>query len=229
MTDSGHSVSTPKLILGLAVIAAGILFTLDNLGLADADHFVIYWPAALILIGVAQLFGGSRQQTVWGWLLIGVGTWVLLYNLEIVDLEPWVFFWPIILVLIGVNLILGALRRSDATAADASSVVNGFAFWSGLERQFASTDFRGGDLTAIMGGCDIDLRQAKIQGDPPTLHVFAFWGGIDVRVPASWRVDFRVLPLLGGASDETTSPASEQAPTLVIKGMAIMGGVGVKN
>ncbi len=226
MTETSR-VSTPKLILGLAVIAAGVLFTLDNLGLADADDFFIYWPVVLILVGTAQLFGGGRQQTVWGWILILAGVWFLLYNVGIVDLEPWIFFWPLILVLIGINLIMGALRRSVPT--DTDSVVTGFAFWSGIERQFATSDFRGGDLTAIMGGCDIDLRQAKIQGDPPTLHVFAFWGGIDIRVPEEWHVDWRVLPLMAGASDETIAPASEQAPTLVVRGMAIMGGVAVKN
>ncbi len=226
MADS-YRISTPKLILGLAVVAAGVLFTLDNLDLVDADDFFLYWPVALILIGVTQIFGASRQQAVWGWILTAAGVWFLLYNLEIVDVEPWVFFWPAILLLIGINLILGALRRSAPVEED--SAVNGFAFWSGLERKFASQDFRGGDLTAIMGGCEIDLRQAKITGEPPALHVFAFWGGIDVKVPKEWRVDFRVLPLLGGASDETTSPDNAQAPTLVVKGMAIMGGVCVEN
>lgn len=227
MTDSNR-VSTPKLILGLAVIAAGVLFTLDNLRIVDADDFILYWPVALIAIGVAQLPRASRQQAFFGWVLIGGGLWILLYNVEIVDLEPWAFFWPAILVLIGINLILGALRRRDAVTG-AESVVNGFAFWSGLERQFSSQDFRGGDLTAIMGGCEIDLTGAAIRGEPPVLHVFAFWGGIDLRVPREWRIDFRVLPLLGGATDETVAPSSPNAPTLVVKGMAIMGGVEIKN
>lgn len=226
MTDP-YRISISRLILGFAVVAVGVLFTLDNLDLMDAADYIGYWPVALILIGLAQLPRASRQQAAWGWLLIGAGTWILLYNLKVVDIEPWLFFWPAVLVLIGLNLILGALRRS--ASAEESSVVNGFAFWSGLERQFSSQDFRGGDLTAIMGGCEIDLRQAKIVGDPPTLHVFAFWGGIDIKVPKEWRVDFRVLPLLAGASDESAGPASAQAPTLVIRGMAIMGGIGVEN
>ena len=220
-------VSTPKLIFGLAVVAAGVLFMLDNLDLVDADDFFVYWPAALILIGVAQLFAGGRQKGIWGWILIFVGAWLLLYNLDYVDVEPWLFFWPVILVLVGINLILGALRRS--APAEDGSVANGFAFWSGLERQYASQNFRGGDLTAIMGGVEVDLRQANITGEPPILHVFAFWGGVEVKVPKEWRVDFRVLPFLGGATDESVGPTSEQAPTLVIKGMAIMGGVAVQN
>ncbi len=224
-----YRIRIPKLILGLAVIAAGLLFTLDNLGLADVDDYIDYWPVALIAVGIAQLAGATRQKLAYAVVFIGGGLWILLYNLNFTDLQPWVFFWPIVLVLIGINLILGALRRRSDTETDAESIINGFALMSGLERRFTSSDFRGGDLTAIMGGCDIDLTQAEIKGEPPTLHVFAFWGGIDLRVPEGWTIDFRVIPFLGGACDESAAPTSPSSQTLVIKGMAIMGGIEVKN
>lgn len=219
----------PKLVLGLGVLAVGVLFTLDNLGLVYARDLVIYWPLILIAVGVAQLFAGTRQMIACGSVFILAGAWILAYNLGYTDLEPWIFFWPVVLVLIGVNLVLGALGRRGEQDVDSDSFVNGFAIWSGLERQFDSPNFRGGDLTAIMGGCEIDLRRAKIQGEPPTLRVFAFWGGIDVIVPEEWKVDFRVFPFMGGAADETATPESSSAPTLVVKGMAIMGGVEFKN
>ena len=224
-----YEIRIPKLVLGIAIIAAGLLFTLDNLGLVDVDDYIDYWPVALIAIGVAQLVGATRQKLAYAAVFIVGGAWILLYNLNYVDLQPWVFFWPVVLVMIGVNLILGALRRRSDTGTDSESVINGFALMSGLERRFSSADFRGGDLTAIMGGCDIDLTQAQIQGEPPVLHVFAFWGGIDIQVPAGWTIDFRVIPFLGGASDESAAPENPAGPTLIVKGMAIMGGIEIKN
>lgn len=220
--------NTTKLVFGLAVVALGVLFTLHNLELVDADDYFIYWPVLLIAVGLANLVSSKRQWAFVG-VTVGIGLWILLYNLEVTDLEPWPFFWPAVLVLIGTNLVLGALRRPRAEQIEAEEVVNSFAVWSGIERKVGSPNFQGGDLTAIMGGCEIDLRDSKIVDGTPTLHVFAFWGGIDVVVPKEWRVDFRVLPLLGGAGDETRSPESAQAPTLVVRGMAIMGGVDVKN
>ncbi len=80
--------------------------------------------------------------------------------------------------------------------------VSAMAILSGVNRGNNSRAFRGGDLTAIMGGCDIDLRQAAINGDA-VIDVFAVWGGIEIRVPEDWSVVFHVTPLLGGVEDKT--------------------------
>lgn len=218
-----------RLILGLAIIAIGALFAADNLDLIDASDYAIYWPAVLIVIGLVRLPGAVRQEALLAWIFIVGGAWILLYNLEYTDFEPWVLFWPIILVLVGGNLILGALRRGQEPSADQSDWVNHFAFWSGVERKVDSDNFRGGDLTAIMGGYEIDLSKATMAGKTATLQVFALWGGGVVRVPKEWRIQFEVLPLMGGASDESESTGGAGAPTLLIKGMAIMGGIEVKN
>ena len=47
--------------------------------------------------------------------------------------------------------------------------------------------FRGADLIAVMGGCEIDLRQAAINGEA-VIDVFCMWGGIEIRVPEDWTV-----------------------------------------
>jgi len=227
MTHRSRS-NVTRLIVGLAIIAVGALFAADNLDLIDADDFLIYWPAVLIVIGIVRLPGAERGEALLSWIFILGGAWLLLYHLEVTDFEPWLLFWPIILVLVGANLILGALRRTESTG-DSKDWVNHFAFWSGLERKVDSPNFRGGDLTAIMGGYEIDLSRATMAEKTATVQVFAFWGGGVIRVPKEWHVELEVLPLLGGATDKSESTAGAGAPTLVIKGMAIMGGIEVKN
>ena len=96
------------------------------------------------------------------------------------------------------------------------------------EAAHAWAAFRGGELTAFMGGCDIDLRQAAIHGEA-VIDVFAMWGGIDIRVPDDWRVIGRVTPIMGGFEDKTRPPRGAAAHTLVIRGFVLMGGVEVKN
>jgi predicted membrane protein len=102
------------------------------------------------------------------------------------------------------------------------------AILGGVSRGNNSSAFRGGDLLAIMGGCEIDLRKAAINGEA-TIDVFAMWGGIELRVPEDWTVVNRVVPLLGGVDDKTRPPQGTTGHLLVLRGFAIMGGIEIKN
>lgn len=220
---------TPQLLMGLVIIALGILFTLDSLGLADARTSLRYWPVAFIGIGAIKLWqargGGGAFAAL---LFILAGTWLLLESLEIVTVSFWAL-WPILLVLFGASMVwqgLGGGRHGPP--ADANSTLSALAVLGGVHRGNNSRTFRGGDLTAVMGGCEIDLRQAAIDGEA-VLEVFAMWGGIEIRVPEDWTVVGRVTPILGGFDDKTRPPLGAAAHRLVVRGVAIMGGIEVKN
>jgi hypothetical protein len=83
-----------------------------------------------------------------------------------------------------------------------------------------------------MGGYQVDLRKAVIARSPAVLHANAMFGGIEIRVPRSWRIILDGLPLLGGYTDETDHPEAASGvpvPELIVKGFASFGGVVVKN
>jgi predicted membrane protein len=80
-----------------------------------------------------------------------------------------------------------------------------------------------------MGGCEIDLRQASIQGEEAVISTFAMWGGIKIKVPPTWNVIVQGIPFLGGFDDKSAKPADHSAKRLIVKGTAIMGGVEVTN
>ena len=84
------------------------------------------------------------------------------------------------------------------------------------------------EVSAIMGGCDVDLRDAVPTTDPIAIQVFAMWGGIDIRVPPGWIVEIEAWPILGGVVDNTQVPALP-AHRVILRGMAFMGGVEIKN
>ena len=229
MAKPESSLFNTRLIVGVAVILVGVLFTLDNLGVMETGELFLYWPVVLILIGFTRLPSRDAGELTFALVAIGGGLWILFYNLEITDLEPWGFFWPAVLILIGVNLAIGALRPRAAASAGSAARTDGFACMSSLERRSAEPAFEGGDLTAIMGSCEVDLRAAGIGEHEPVIQLFAFWGGIEILVPKGWRVESRVLPLLGSYEDNSEPAAGENAPRLHLRGMAIMGGVEVKN
>jgi len=66
-------------------------------------------------------------------------------------------------------------------------------------------------------------------GAEAVIEVFAFWGGIDIKVPEDWTVITRAMPLMGGVEDKTRSPLQAGKKRLVIRGIVVMGGVAVKN
>lgn len=231
---------TPQLLVGLMVTAVGVLFTLENLGLARWDHQLLrYWPAGVIAVGLVKLWQ-SRDGTggaAGGFLIALAGTWLLLEQTTAVRIS-FGDLWPLALVFFGAFLVwqgaLGSRRRStpagtpNAAEADANATISAVAILGGVARGNNARAFKGGDVTAILGGCELDLRQASIDGEA-SLEVFALWGGIEIRVPEDWTVVSRVVPVLGGFNDGTRPSQTAIAKRLVIRGFVMMAGVDVKN
>ena len=219
----------PRLMLGAGIAAAGILFTLDNVGILDADDWLRFWPALLVAFGAGQLLAArAPSERVGGTLWLAIGGWLLVD--EIVDLPYSLLdFWPLALVAVGLLLVLRAVRPAQRGIHD-DNTLHAFAVMSGVRRTSSSLQFQGGSLTAVMGGVEVDLRGALLAGGTATIDVFAMWGGVDLKVPPGWAIDGRVWPLMGGFEDKTTPPAPEDAAgTLVVTGWAIMGGIEIKS
>jgi len=220
---------TPRLVLGLGVVLVGLILTADTLGLSEADVLFDYWPLILVAVGATKLGASNFSDKVFAALWIGIGLWLLAWNLGYLDLNPFEIFWPAVLILLGLTLIFGALRRTRPSPAS-DSRVNVVAVMGGVERTHSSSDFLGGDVTVFMGGGELDLRQSHIGDDDAVIQIFALWGGYDIKVPPDWIVSLEVVPLLAGVEDTRTQhERRDGAPTLVIKGVVIMGGIEVNN
>jgi hypothetical protein len=129
--------------------------------------------------------------------------------------------WPLLISVAGVTLMIQAFKPPSSVGFRA------LALMGGNERTIGSQEFRGGDAVAVMGGCEIDLSSARVV-DGAVIDILAFWGGVEVKVPSGVRVVNHIVPILGGIEDKTT-PAGESAPRLILRGAAIMGGVGVRS
>jgi hypothetical protein len=219
----------PRLLLGTWLAALGIAFTLDNVGIVDASDWLRWWPVLLVALGAGLLISATSPGELAGgvaWMVVGGA--LLLDRLDVLPVNV-SDLWPLALVVFGGLLVVRALRPRSGISGDESSTVHAFAMMSGVTRKSASVTFEGGSLTAIMGGVEVDLRSARMVQKQAVIDCFAFWGGIDVKVPPGWVVHGRVWPLMGGYEDKTTPPAPEDVEgELVITGWAIMGGVAVK-
>jgi hypothetical protein len=217
-----------RLVLGLCLAAVGALVLLDNLNVFEIDRLWDYWPVILILLGVARLL--QPQGRGLGFLLLGVGVWLLGDNLGYWDLDTGDLF-AALLILFGGYLALTALSRGRGPrrAVTDEKSVDLFAIMGGVNRTCNSQDFQGGSATVFIGACELDLRPARIAHPPAVIDAFAWWGGVEITVPEDWTVELRGVPILGGFEDNTRPPADGPTQRLVVRGMAIMGGVEVKN
>jgi predicted membrane protein len=228
MTQAKIHRSTGSLIFGSMLALLGVVLLLDNLGFIDADDVLQFWPLLLVVFGVVQI--AQRSDTggkTFGMIVGIVGLWLLLNNLDIISLSIFAL-WPLLLIGLGILLLVRSSSADLPAATESGGVLSALAVLSGARRVSSSKDFEGGKLTAVMGGCEIDLRQADIKGDSATIDVFAFAGGIEMTVPAGWVVESRVTPILGGVDDKTTHPAAG-GKTLAVTGSVIMGGIEIKN
>lgn len=221
---------TARLVFGIAIIVVGVLFTLDNLGIASAGEVLRWWPVVLIGYGASRLFGFSRRPNLSAGLLFTLGgAWMLLHNLGLISVGLGVL-WPLLLVLVGISMVSAATRRRRVEPEGLPGAgLNAFAFWSSNERRIVSSDFRGGEVTAVMGGHDIDLRNARITDGPATLDLLVWMGGVDLFVPEDWQVTNQAVVVMGAIQDQTRSRPAEPKGHLILHGLVLMGAVEIKN
>jgi hypothetical protein len=102
------------------------------------------------------------------------------------------------------------------------------AVMSGVQRRGAWEPAERVRVVAVMGGAELDFREAVLVEGVTELWIFAFWGGAQVIVPSDIHVETRGIGIMGGFSPLDHRAADPDAPTLRITGWALMGGVDVK-
>ncbi len=227
-----------RVVFGFVLAFLGILFLLDNFHVFDARAVLAFWPIALIVLGGLKL-AQARQPVAYvvGGSVVAAGVLLTLAHMGIIEVR-WRDWWPVLLIALGIAVIFkGQLRGhggsagllTDGSPAQTSleSDVDLTVVMGGTQLKIDSQDFRGGDVIAIMGGVELDLRKASINGEA-SLDVFVAMGGFDIKIPADWSVIVKGIPLLAGIEDKSVPPANP-VKRLTITGYVIMGGIEIKN
>ncbi|SIS06678.1 LiaF transmembrane domain-containing protein [Natronorubrum thiooxidans] len=213
-------------LLGGFIVLLGLLLLLDTTGVYDTTQLLQFVPSLFVVAGVYALVS-SRLRNVAGPLVVIVvaGGWQLA-TLGVVEWRDFEAFWPLLIVLLGLSVILGRYRARAYEVSDA--FVTAVGLFGGADRRVTTAGFAGGELTAVFGGVDLDLRDATVSDRPARVNATAVFGGVDVRVPTDWNVQVDVLPIFGGAEDERPRRAEEHdSVDLVVTGFAAFGGITV--
>ena len=228
-----------RVVFGAFIIVVGLFALLDNLHLFDSHLVQPFWPLIFVALGALKLAQARRgNHLIVGGALVALGAGMTMQNLGLIHFE-WRQLWPVALILVGLNVIsksfhvrgeaalLTAHRDQQDERFEHGSRIDASATMSGIVLKNDSQDFTGGEINAVMGSVEIDLRQAAIATEA-VLHLSIIMGGVEIKVPRDWSISVNGSPMLGGIEDKTVPPMTP-GKRLVIEGSVIMGGVEISN
>lgn len=103
-----------------------------------------------------------------------------------------------------------------------------FAFWGGFGRKGTWTVAKKYTTFTMMGGGELDLRDARFEDQVTVIRCFAIMGGVGIVVPPDLNVEVNGIGFMGGFGEEGEGNPDPAAPRVIITGFALMGGVGVE-
>ena len=219
--------SLSRILAGLLILLVGVGALLDSLGIFSFWQLAsTWWPLAVIAAGVLSIIANARQY-ITGVILIAVGVILQLSRLDMLQVNVWSLIWPAAIIAVGVSVLFNHTSRPKNVSKEGRDDIS--AVFAGSETINKTQNYQGGKITAIFGGVGIDLRDANIV-KTATIDVFALCGGIEIRIPREWRVEYHVTPILGGVeSKQHSEKATDKSPLLIITGTVALGGVEVKS
>lgn len=228
-----HS-NSGRVMGGMVLLVIGLAFFAREAGV-NLPYWLFSWPMILVAIGL--YIGGRQSFRPGGWLApFVVGLVFLADNIfDEFDRDVSHYLIPTSLVLFGLYMIFKPRRSRNWTSGNMDNITSDetldeTAVFGGSKRNIISKNFKGGEISTIFGGTDLNFMQADIQGTV-VIDSTTMFGGIKLIVPAHWNLKSEVVCIFGGIDDkrpQATLPV-DPAKTLVLKGTCIFGGIDIKS
>ncbi len=245
--EKRNSNPNKKLAFGFIVIIAGLMMLAFNFNIFpwDLKHIFFSWQMLLIAIGVVSI-SNSESRTP-GIILILVGGFFLIPEMFDFHIAFIKLFWPVLLIAIGVMILVKRgiygpghthwhrqrthCERQQTQPDLDEGFINETNIFSGSKRRITHEVFRGGKVSNIFGGTEIDLSQATLAEGRVELTIECIFGGVTLIVPSDWKVVLSVNSIMGGFSDKRNivREPSDPSRVLVIRGSSVFGGGEIKS
>jgi predicted membrane protein len=248
--------SNNRALAGVILVIVGIGLLLRNLDVPAVPQWLFTWPMIIIIVGIYSGIKHNFRNNSW-LFLIGFGTYFLVdANYPSLHLEP--LFWPVMIIAMGVLFILrprGRCRDNDVayinqdnTSTDTGSKIESAnvpwervsdtsdffkisSVFSGVKRTILSKDFKGGSISCVFGGAEIDLTQADINGKV-VIRIEQVFGGAKIMVPPTWIVQNEIDGVFHGVEDKRNYNAAATInpdKILILKGTCVFAGIEVRS
>lgn len=223
------------IIWGIAIIALGVIFGGNALGLFSINVFFDgWWTLFIIVPSVISLITERDKLSSLAFLMLGVVLLLAAQDVFSYDVA-WKVILAVFLILLGVGIIVKSTfhNKSDKELEkrirefdEDKTMESQAAVFSGSERVYNNEVFTGTNSTAIFGGVDLDLRKAKFTKDT-VIRAFCLFGGVDIRMPEGAQVKIRSRFIFGGAADKRKRSTGDSKYTIYLDAVGAFGGVNI--
>lgn len=249
-SDANRS-RTGGLLLGMILVIAGLFLLSFGIGLIPAGwkSAFVSWQMLLIVIGIIEI---CKHHFVWGITVAGLGSFFFIPRLIKSYPASWDIdgsflsvYWPALLVILGVVIILGVIirprrepgrcghnkhERIKMEADSKEGVIDYSLLFTGAEHVFLEPVFRGGQISTVCAGMELDLRRAELPEGTTYLKISTVMGGVEIKVPEDWYIEIKNESVLGGLSDKRYNRGeSNPDRKLVIIASCVLGGAELGN
>ena len=218
-----------NIIWGFILIAVGILFGLNALGITNINIFFDGWWTLFIIVPcLLGLIRGSEFAGNLIGLIIGV-TLLLMCNDYISFELISKLFIPVVLIVTGILILSKDFLRTNIKNKIKSIEVSNddefYAIFGSNTIKPKQDEINGATINAIFGELKCDLRDTKITKDI-VINATSVFGGMTILVPEDVNVITTATPIFGGVDNKAKGSRSEN--TIYIKGTVLFGGIEIK-
>jgi predicted membrane protein len=247
--------SHSRVWVALTLMVVGGALLLQQLGFSFPD-WLISWQVLLIVIGIFMGFNHGFRGGAWVVMII-VGSFFLIDDI-MPSLSFHRFIWPFAVLAVGLMLLVrprkhywgqdwrqwkrdmkGSGRwghqwkeyneKAESFHYTSENYIDATTVFGGVHKTIVSKDFKGGDITVFMGGTEINLSQADING-VARLDITQIMGGTKLIVPAHWEVRSQMTSVFGNIEDKRQeSKNTNPDKVLIIDGTSVFGGIEIRN
>lgn len=227
-----------KVMFGFLIIAAGTLLLLFNMNILPARYENIFFSWEMLLIAIGLINIVSKDNWFVGSILILIGTFFMSDRLVELPFDFSKIFWPVLIIAIGIYVVIKKAFKKEVVwqpkndnFQTEAGYINESNIFGGAKRRIAPGVFKGGKVSCIFGGTEIDLTQTTLNEGKVVLDLSAIFGGVSLLVPSDWIVHVEVNSILGGFEDKrhVFNGDKNSSRELYIKGSTIFGGGEIKS
>jgi predicted membrane protein len=236
--DHMHS-TKGRIFSGILVVAVGVVLLLKQFGV-QFPSWLFTWEALIILSGF--YVGIKHDFKHISWLIMVLIGGVLIIDDVFPETQLEQYLWPVVVIFIGLVMVSTAGKRKERwknwregcrrnnIVESSENMLDTVSIMGGVKKNVITKEFKGGEITCIMGGCEINLSQADFNGKV-ILEITQIFGGTMLIVPSNWEIQSENVAILGGIEDkrDVKDINVDSDKILVLKGVTIFGGIDIKS